>query len=71
MLLLAFGRITRLALLVSYTILPYRISIICLFIHVVFSLCPVYAVFQHYCYLHYLFPDIVGAVQWFGQTDLF
>ena len=37
-----------------YTVLHYRISIICLCSHVVFSLCPVYIVFLHYSYLQYL-----------------
>ena len=46
-------------ILVSYyTVLHHRISIICFFSHVVFNLCPVYTVFLHYCYLHYLFLAI-------------
>ena len=38
--------------------LYYKISIICLFSHFVFSLCPFYTVLLQYCYLHYLFLAI-------------
>ena len=57
-LLLVFGCITRLILVSYYTILHYGISIICFFSHFTFSLCPVYTVFLHYCYFHYLFLAI-------------
>ena len=57
-LLLLFGCITRLILVNYYTVLHYRISIICFFSHFVTSLYPVYTVFLHYCYFHYLFLAI-------------
>ena len=57
-LLLAFGCITRLILVIYYTILHYGTSIICFFSHFTFSLCPVYTVFLHYCYFHYFFLAI-------------
>ena len=57
-LLLVFGCITRLILVSYYTALHYSISIICFSSHFTFSLCPVYTVFLHYCYFHYLFLAI-------------
>ena len=58
MFLLLFGYITRLILLNYSTLLQNKISTIWLFSHAVFSLCPVYTVFLHYCNLHYLFLAI-------------
>ena len=55
LLLLVFGCITTLILVSYYTVLHYRISIICFFSHFVLSLCPIYTVFLYYCYFHYLF----------------
>ena len=57
-LLLVFGCITRLILVSYYTILHYRISIVCFFSHFTFRLCPVYPVFLHFCYFHYMFLAI-------------
>ena len=51
----SFWVITRLILVSYYTVLRYRISIICFFSHFVLSLCPIYTVFLYYCYFHYLF----------------
>ena len=58
MLLLVFGCITRLILVSYYTTLHYRIFIICLSGHFLFSLCPAYTVFPQYCYLSYVFLAI-------------
>ena len=56
-LLLVFGCI-GLILISYYTVLHYRISIICLFSQFVFSLCSAYTIFLHYRYFHYLFLAI-------------
>ena len=66
LLLLVFGCITTLILVSYYTVLHYRISIICFFSHFVFSLCPVYTVFLH-CYFHYS----LLAIAFFEQFDFF